>query len=1201
MIIGAFGKYVSIMPISFVLGVTAIKDAFEDYRRYKSDRKINHSTCRVWDSSQGRYRKLEWQHILVGDFVHLSHDEIIPADILLLRSSDVNGVCYVDTCNLDGESNLKQRQAIRAMGKFHNPTVPLNFSPDQFKYKVCCEEPTTDVYKFEGRLETMDGGPPLPREFTILAKENVLLRGCVVKNTDFVEGIVLYAGRDTKAMLNNNGPRYKRSTLERLTNLDIIWCVVILLALCITGAVLSGVWMRSFTNPYGIPFFTWSEMPGGTAFRPSFESFWNFWSFIIVLQVLIPISLYVSIEFIKVGQVWLISQDTNMYYEKVDKRLQCRALNIPEELGQIQYVMSDKTGTLTENQMVFRRCSLRGKDFGGHSVAAAIDQPDDRLGRPRPSKDRGLEALLSRTVREVDVDSPIFLFFLTMAVCNTVVVNARPHEDLMDPDGDIIDNSTEETDTAERMTISPLSVKFLEEVEEEAPAAQDLKSPRESIELIDLHDEKEEAPAAPVAQENTNNDAKEKICVKTIPGILHRPSLLSFARLKGIKELSPFRRSVDKRQSQSSSETVAPLHSYYDSESPDELALVEAAREYGVRLLRRRFDEVTIHLAAGGQLVKYKVLHTLPFDSDRKRMSVVVQECTGKKRVMLLTKGADANVLPILSDAYITSARGEEELFKAQEHLSDYAKEGLRTLCLANKYWSEEEYQAWRALHEEAELDPHHRENLVRDSILKAEKDLELLGVTAIEDRLQEGVPECIHLLREAGICVWLLTGDKVETAVNIAFSSRLFSSAMDILNIGANGIRTVSDLLDEHLQRVNRAGEITEDAAFGLVLNASCLNYCVDPHNEERFVRLLKSCRSVLCCRATPLQKASLVKLAKTRLGGKVLAIGDGANDVSMIQCADVGVGLSGQEGMQAVMASDFAMARFRFLANLLLVHGHWCYQRLAQTILYFFYKNAMFVFTIFWYQIFNGFSSQVPIDPIYLMVYNLVFTSVPALLYGCLEQDASADILLDVPQFYDQGRLGKKYRWYSFWLNMLDAVWQSAVVYWLCHFSYVDTDCDMWTFGVVLCAQLLFVNTFHLALLLQYWTWPIFISMVLSVVSFFVCALLYNGFVTADWTWTNVKDTPVYTAQVAMIEPVFWLVLLLSIVLCLMPRFILIAVTNSIRPSRVLKRRQLANAVDHKPRQFSAFSCCIRVLCSDDASVKKSDEVTGSRPLPA
>ncbi|KAK6011214.1 hypothetical protein OSTOST_23712, partial [Ostertagia ostertagi] len=208
--------------------------------------------------------------------------------------------------------------------------------------------------------------------------------------------------------------------------------------------------------------------------------------------------------------------------------------------------MSDKTGTLTENQMVFRRCSLRGRDFGGHSVAAAIDQPDDRLGRPRPSKDRGLEALLSRAVREADIDSPIYLFFLTMAICNTVVVNAKPHEDLMDPDGDMIDNSVEESETTERLTISPLSVKFLEEVEEEVPQGQDLKSPRESIELIDLHEDKDDSPPVAPVTEMISSDVKEKSSqtslksMAAIPGILHRPSLLSLARLKGIKELSPF-------------------------------------------------------------------------------------------------------------------------------------------------------------------------------------------------------------------------------------------------------------------------------------------------------------------------------------------------------------------------------------------------------------------------------------------------------------------------------------------------------------------------------------------------------------------------------------------------------------------------------------------------------------------------------------
>ncbi|CAD6185637.1 unnamed protein product [Caenorhabditis auriculariae] len=1216
MIIGAFGKYISMMPISFVLGITAIKDAFEN--------------------------------ILVGDFVHLSHDEIIPADMLLLRSSDPNGVCYVETSNLDGESNLKQRQAIRAMGKYHNANVPQDFCPDDFKYRVACELPTTDVYKFEGRLEAVEGGPPIAREFTILAKENVLLRGCVVRNTDFVEGIVLYAGPDTKAMLNNGGPRYKRSTLEKLTNIDIIWCVVILLALCITAAILTGVFLRGFDDPYAVPFLTYFQdfvkdpinKPNKTtseySYRPSFESWWNFWSYVIVLQVLIPISLYVSIEFIKLGQVWLMSQDKDMYYDKVDKRLQCRALNITEELGQIQYVMSDKTGTLTENQMVFRRCSVAGRDYGGRPVsdvgsslalvASNLAKDDEKsksrrqmaalaaaaatasTGRPRPSRDPALETQLSAKVRDANFDDPVFAFFLTMAICNTVVVNAKPHEDLMDPDGDIINSRFDFDDSDESSSGSNnSSAQHLEEVEEEessSSASSPTNSPVEGeerpqkkaddgfedIELIQFPEEKK-ASDDEVEKDEEPEPKKDKE-FKGLQSILHRPSILSLGplvKLKGIK--SPFRRSVDKRHS-TSSVAPPPIHSFYDSESPDELALVEAAREYGVRLLKRRFDEVIIYLRHSTQSMKFKVLHTLPFDADRKRMSVVVRECTGKRRVMLLTKGADASILPVLSQEFCSSGEGEEIIFQSQEHLSKYAKEGLRTLCLSRKIWSEEEYQAWRTQHEEAELDPHHSENLLQDSTMKAEMNLELLGVTAIEDRLQDGVPECIHSLREAGIRVWVLTGDKVETAVNIAYSSRLFSPSMDLLNIGANGVRGVSDLIDEHLKRIARAREVTDYAgdSFGLVLNAATMNYCTDPHNIDRFVSLLRQCRSVLCCRATPLQKAELVSLAKHRLHGKVLAIGDGANDVSMIQGADVGVGLSGQEGMQAVMASDFAMARFRFLAKLLLVHGHWCYYRLAQTILYFFYKNAMLVFVIFWYQIFNGFSAQVPIDPVYLMVYNLIFTSVPPLLFGCTDQDASSEILLEYPRLYEQGRLGKRYRWYSFWMNMVDSLYQSAVVYWICHFAYAGTDCDMWMFGNLLITQLMLVNTAHLALLVQYWTWPMFWSMALSVVSFFLCALLYNGFVTPNWTWTNVKDPPVLIAEKALSDCRFWVSLLLSVVLSLVPRFVLTSMVNTLTPSTILRRRIAAKQAEKK-RASGMTSClvncvltpvrCGRVVC--------------------
>ncbi|CAB3402424.1 unnamed protein product [Caenorhabditis bovis] len=1233
MIIGAFGKYISWMPISFVLGITALKDAFEDYRRYKSDRKINHSTCRVWDSSQGRYRKLEWQNILVGDFVHLSHDEIIPADMLLLRSSDTNGICYVETSNLDGETNLKQRQAVRAMGKYHNSNVPLEFSPKEFNYLVSCEQPTTDVYKFEGRLEQMEGGPPIPREFTVLAKENFLLRGCVIKNTDFVEGIVLYAGKDTKAMLNNSGPRYKRSSLEKLANIDILWCVVILLTMCIIGAILSGFWLRDYKEPYLTPFLVFIDKNSTYhtnndkiyEYNPSFQSFYGFWNYIIVLQVMIPISLYVSIEFIKLGQVWFMSQDINMYHEKSDKRLQCRALNITEELGQIQYVMSDKTGTLTENQEWIKRTKTRingsgldaptaisvalersnsdSPDVKAKKQLAALEETAMITGRPRPSRDVNLESQLATIVRKdfADIDDPIYAFFLTMAICNTVVVNAKPHEDLMDPEGDMVNSQFMSLDEDSTTTVSTpagaaenddftegANVKFLDEVieEEVTPETKNEEDGFEEIELIDIaEDKKSEEEEEPKKNnedditvikrknDDVNNFNGERRESKF--GILSRPSILSvpLAKLKGIK--SPFRRS-DKRKS-SSSDVSTPLHSFYDSESPDELALVEAAREYGVRLMRRRFDEVVVHLRHSGKCMQYKVLHTLPFDADRKRMSVVIRECTGKKRVILLTKGADATILPVLSEKFATSEEGEDLIFKAQDHLTAYAKEGLRTLCLSMKIWTEEEYEEWREKHEEAELDVSNREELLIESMVRAEQNLILLGVTAIEDRLQDGVPECIHSLREAGIRVWVLTGDKIETAVNIAYSSHLFSPSMDLLNIGANGVRAVSDLLDEHLQRISRVREITDDAAdnFGLVLNAATMNYCLDPHNLERFVKLLKGCRSVLCCRATPLQKAQLVSLAKNQLAGKVLAIGDGANDVSMIQGADVGIGLSGQEGMQAVMASDFAMARFKFLSNLLLVHGHWNYYRLAETILYFFYKNAMLVFVVFWYQIFNGFSAQVPIDPVYLMVYNLIFTSVPPLLYGWLDQDASAETLLENPKLYELGRLGKKYKWYSYWINFLDSIYQSSVVYWICHFIYRGSDASMWEFGHLLVTKLIIVNTFHLAVLVQYWTWPMFWSMFLSVLLFFICALLYNGFVTPSWTWTNVKDPPSMVALQSFADIRFWMGLIIAVVLCLTPRYVIMSILNTVFPSQVLRQRLGAKS-DIKKTE-SRFTSCV------------------------
>lgn len=227
------------------------------------------------------------------------------------------------------------------------------------------ERPSTKIYRFNGTI-SHPNGVRVP-----LNSENLLLRDCSIKNTDYVEGIVVYAGHETKAMLNNGGPRYKCSGLEKKMNTDVIWCVLVLLFLCCAGAVGCKVWLDNY-NPLVVKLTPFLPQPG----KPAYEGLLIFWTYIIVLQVMIPVSLYVTIEMTKLLQVYHIHHDVEMYDPQTNTRVECRALNITEELGQINYLFSDKTGTLTENKMVFRRCTVDGMDYDHPPGPPAEPSPD---------------------------------------------------------------------------------------------------------------------------------------------------------------------------------------------------------------------------------------------------------------------------------------------------------------------------------------------------------------------------------------------------------------------------------------------------------------------------------------------------------------------------------------------------------------------------------------------------------------------------------------------------------------------------------------------------------------------------------------------------------------------------------------------------------------------------------------------------------
>nr|XP_031296299.1 probable phospholipid-transporting ATPase VA isoform X2 [Camelus dromedarius] len=1191
--------------------------------------------CLVFSREEKQYVHRHWKEVRVGDFVRLRCNEIIPADILLLSSSDPDGLCHIETANLDGETNLKRRQVVRGFSELVSEFNPLTFTS-----VIECEKPNNDLTRFRGCI-VHDSGKKAG-----LYKENLLLRGCTVRNTEAVVGIVIYAGHETKALLNNSGPRYKRSQLERQMNCDVLWCVLLLVCMSLFSAVGHGLWVQRYQEKKSL-----FDVPesDGTSLSPVTAAVYSFLTMIIVLQVLIPISLYVSIEIVKVCQVHFINQDIELYDEETDSQLQCRALNITEDLGQIQYIFSDKTGTLTENKMVFRRCTVSGVEYshdanarrlaryqeadseeeevvprggslpqrgssGSHQSVRIVHRSQSTRSHRRTGSraEAKLASMLSKhtafsSPMEKDITpdpkllekvsecgrclafarhqehplahlspelSDIFDFFIALTICNTVVVTSpdqprqkvRVRFELKSPVKTIEDFLRRFTPS--RLTSSCSSIGSVAATKPAHKAGSSFLStlPNDSA-LLGL--EERLGPRAGPRQQRLQQR-------RATGGGSHGSGSRAEPEPEPHSEPQPQPRPEGELR--------------YEAESPDEAALVYAARAYNCKLVDRLHDQVSVELPHLGRLT-FELLHTLGFDSIRKRMSVVIRHPLTDE-INVYTKGADSVVMDLLLPCSADDARGRHQKkirSKTQNYLNLYAVEGLRTLCIAKRVLSKEEYACWLQSHLEAESALDNREELLFQSALRLETNLHLLGATGIEDRLQDGVPETIAKLRQAGLQIWVLTGDKQETAINIAYACKLLDHNEEVITLNAESQEVCAALLDQCLHYVQSrsphsapektAGSLsvgfspvyppstvtTAGPSLSLVIDGRSLAYALEKNLEDKFLFLAKQCRSVLCCRSTPLQKSMVVKLVRSKLKAMTLAIGDGANDVSMIQVADVGVGISGQEGMQAVMASDFAVPRFRYLERLLIVHGHWCYSRLANMVLYFFYKNTMFVGLLFWFQFYCGFSASAMIDQWYLIFFNLLFSSLPQLVTGVLDKDVPADVLLTKPQLYTSGQNREEYRPRTFWLNMADAAFQSLVCFFIPYLAYYDSDTDVFTWGTPITAIALFTFLLHLGIETKTWTWLNWTACGFSILLFFTVALIYNASCATCYPPSN----PYWTMQTLMGDPVFYLTCLIAPVAALLPRLFCKALQGSLFPTQLQLARQLAK---RSPEKLSA-----------------------------
>uniref|UniRef100_A0A8C1UCA9 Phospholipid-transporting ATPase n=1 Tax=Cyprinus carpio TaxID=7962 RepID=A0A8C1UCA9_CYPCA len=1094
-IVNAFQPEISIIPIVFVMSITAVKDLWEDQRRRKSDQQVNNLLCDVFDRKQKRYVERRWADVCVGDLIRLCCNEIIPADMVLLHSSDPNGVCHIETANLDGETNLKQRQVVR--------DLPQQVS-ENYSSRIECENPNNDLRRFRGFMEH-------PGKVRVgLHSENLLLRSCTVRNTETVIGIVVYAGHETKAMQNNSGPRYKRSKLECRLNMDVLWCVVLLLLMCLVAAVGHGFWLSELHNPIFM-------IPDDT--HPALAAFYMFWTMIIVLQVLIPISLYVSIEIVKLGQVYFIQNDLDLYNPVLDTGVQCRALNITEDLGQIQYLFSDKTGTLTENRMLFRRCTVAGTEYPHHENGISLEQYEEQgCG----DADHSL-TLRSRTSGK-SLSCKSLSCNRSSVSLNTLTAESDTHS--------VHDTLRRHTPGAFSSTMECAVVPDPQLQAKLNTLSSPMRSPfrQEAAEISHILDfflaltvcntvvvssptqPRHVTLQSPTIPSGTPSDT---------PPAPVTPALSSGAWGEDRDDIQKAKDNSAESESDDEDEAEELL---YEAESPDEAALVQAAKAYGYTLLGRSPEQVLVAVPGTGPL-SIALLHVLPFHSARKRMSVVVRHpLTGE--VVVYTKGAD-NVIMELAEP---DGFSREIMERTQRHLDQYAREGLRTLCVAKKVLEEQEYKAWLKRHEYAETSIENREELLLESAERLETNLTLLGASGIVDRLQEEVPETIEALQEAGIKVWVLTGDKQETAINIAFACKLIRPTDHILMANCDSKETCEARLQElqhEIRQVTKEGTPEDDSSDSvLVIDGRTLDYALQKELQGSFLDLTCCCRSVICCRSTPLQKSQVVQLVRDKLKVMTLAIGDGANDVSMIQMADVGIGISGQEGMQAVMSSDFAISRFKFLRKLILVHGHWCYARLANMILYFFYKNVMYVNLLFWYQFFCGFSGNTMTNSWVLIFFNLLFTSVPPIIYGVLDKDVSGEMLLEVPDLYKYGQNSEAYLPSTFWLNILDAFYQSLVCFFIPYFAYAGSDIGVFFFGSPINGSALLIILLHQLIESR--------TVVSQSQLFF---LIYNAVIMC--VTCNSPTNPYGIETKVMSEPLYYLICGFTTVLALLPRY--------------------------------------------------------------